>query len=82
MVGAKQGWVEAPYASIPYNLTQKVDSVKVSLSDDRLNVRILGGLRQDNPADVMRGEETQIRGFLSISSNFDDMYMLHDYLGD
>ena len=71
MVGAKQGWVEAPYASIPYNLMQEADSVKVSCSDDRLNVRILGGLRQDNPADVMRGEETQIRGFLSIFSNFD-----------
>ena len=30
MVGSKQGWVEAPYASIPYSLTQEVDSVKVS----------------------------------------------------
>ena len=76
MVGAKQGWVEAPYASIPYNLMQEVDSVKVSCSDDRLNVRILGGLRQDNPADVMRGEETQIRGFLSIFSNFDGIICL------
>ena len=76
MVGAKQGWVEAPYASIPYNLMQEVDSVKVSCSDDRLNVQILGGLRQDNPADVMRGEETQIRGFLSIFSNFDGIICL------
>ena len=76
MVGAKQGWVEAPYASIPYKLTQEVDSVKVRCIDDRLNVRILGGLRQDNPADVMRGEETQIRGFLSIFSNFDGIICL------
>ena len=76
MVGAKQGWVEAPYASIPYNLMQEADNVKVSCSDDRLNVRILGGLRQDNPADVMRGEETQIRGFLSIFSNFDGIICL------
>jgi 2-dehydro-3-deoxygalactonokinase len=76
MVGAKQGWVEAPYASIPYKLMQEVDSVKVRCSDNRLNVRILGGLRQDNPADVMRGEETQIRGFLSIFSNFDGIICL------
>ena len=76
MVGAKQGWVEAPYASIPYNLMQKADNVKVRCSDHRLNVRILGGLRQDNPADVMRGEETQIRGFLSIFSNFDGIIRL------
>ena len=76
MVGAKQGWVEAPYACIPYKLMQEVDSVRVRCSDDRLNVRILGGLRQDNPADVMRGEETQIRGFLSIFSNFDGIICL------
>ena len=76
MVGAKQGWVEAPYASIPYNLMQKADNVKVRCSDHRLNVRILGGLRQDNPADIMRGEETQIRGFLSIFSNFDGIICL------
>ena len=76
MVGSKQGWVEAPYASIPYNLMQKADNVKVRCSDHRLNVRILGGLRQDNPADVMRGEETQIRGFLSIFSNFDGIICL------
>lgn len=76
MVGAKQGWVEAPYASIPYNLMQEADNVKVRCSDHRLNVRILGGLRQDNPADVMRGEETQIRGFLSIFSNFDGIICL------
>ena len=76
MVGAKQGWVEAPYASIPYNLMHEADNVKVSCSDDRLNVRILGGLRQDNPADIMRGEETQIRGFLSNFSNFDGIICL------
>ena len=76
MVGAKQGWVEAPYASIPYNLMQEADNVKVRCSDSRLNVRILGGLRQDNPTDVMRGEETQIRGFLSIFSNFDGIICL------
>ena len=33
-------------------------------------------VRQDNPADVMRGEETQIRGFLSIFSNFDGIICL------
>ena len=65
----------APYASIPYNLMQEVDNVKVSCSDDRLNVRILGGLRQDNPADVMRGEETQIRVFVNFS-NFDGIICL------
>ena len=76
MVGAKQGWLEAPYATVPYNLMQETDSVKVVCSDNRLDVRILGGLKQNNPADVMRGEETQIRGFLSVFSDFDGIVCL------
>jgi 2-dehydro-3-deoxygalactonokinase len=76
MVGAKQGWMEAPYATVPYNLMQETDSVKVICSDNRLDVRILGGLKQNNPADVMRGEETQIRGFLSDFADFDGVVCL------
>ena len=76
MVGAKQGWMEAPYATVPYNLMQETDSVKVICSDNRLDVRILGGLKQNNPADVMRGEETQIRGFLSDFADFDGIVCL------
>ena len=76
MVGAKQGWLEAPYATVPYNLMQDTDSVKVICTDNRLDVRILGGLKQNNPADVMRGEETQIRGFLSVFSDFDGIVCL------
>lgn len=76
MVGAKQGWLEAPYATVPYNLMQEIDSVKVICRDNQLDVRILGGLKQNNPADVMRGEETQIRGFLSVFSDFDGIVCL------
>jgi len=76
MVGAKQGWLEAPYAMVPYNLMQETDSVKVICRDNRLDVRILGGLKQNNPADVMRGEETQIRGFLSVFSDFEGIVCL------
>ena len=76
MVGAKQGWMEAPYATVPYNLMQETDSVKVICRDNRLDVRILGCLKQNNPADVMRGEETQIRGFLSDFADFDGIVCL------
>ena len=55
---------------------QDTDSVKVVCRDNRLDVRILGGLKQNNPADVMRGEETQIRGFLSVFSDFDGIICL------
>ena len=76
MVGAKQGWLEAPYATVPHNLMQETHSVEVFCRDKRLDVRILGGLKQNNPADVMRGEETQIRGFLSVFSDFDGIICL------
>ncbi|MBS8227355.1 2-dehydro-3-deoxygalactonokinase, partial [Vannielia litorea] len=42
----------------------------------RLTVRILPGLSQSDPADVMRGEETQIAGFLAGSPDFDGILCL------
>lgn len=62
MVGARQGWVEAPYASVPSSAVMSAQPV--TTQDCRVEVYVLGGLRQDQPADVMRGEETQIAGFL------------------
>ena len=38
--------------------------------DPRVDVRILPGLCQNTPADVMRGEETQIAGYLAKDPNF------------
>lgn len=70
MAGAKQGWIEAPYAQVPCAPTGPAP-VKAPTKDKRLNVSILPGLSQQNPFDVMRGEETQISGFLSKDKNFD-----------
>ena len=63
MVGARQGWIEAPYAELPWNGAAD-GMVSPKTADDRIDVRILPGLCQRAPADVMRGEETQIQGFL------------------
>lgn len=64
MVGAKQGWVEAPYAEVPCSpVAGKV--VHPQVNDPRLDVSILSGLCQMDPPDVMRGEETQIAGFIT-----------------
>jgi 2-dehydro-3-deoxygalactonokinase len=63
MVGARQGWVEAPYDRVPSQPAQK--TVKVAVKDKRLDMRIISGMAQQVPADVMRGEETQIAGFLA-----------------
>ena len=71
MVGAKQGWSEAPYATVPCAPPTALTAVKVSAQDPRLDVRTLPGLQQPEPADVMRGEETQIAGYLALNPNFD-----------
>lgn len=61
MVGARQGWIEAPYAKVPTVPLQR--GLMVSPRGDlRIHVHICHGLSQAKPADVMRGEETQIWG--------------------
>jgi len=73
MVGAKQGWSEAPYTAVPCPATPE-GFTKPAAGD--LDVHIIAGLKQTNPADVMRGEETQIAGFLSINKNWDGVICL------
>ena len=76
MVGARQGWAEAPYVAVPCAPPDANAALRVDTKDPRLDVRILPGLSQARPADVMRGEETQIAGFLSHEPNFDGVLCL------
>ena len=69
MVGSRQGWFEAPYAFAPIEPAAKW--VKAHCNDPRIDLRILSGIAQSCPADVMRGEETQIAGFLAIDPKFE-----------
>ena len=71
MVGARQGWVEAPYAAVPCPPPGTARAVRAPTRDPRIVVHILPGLCQNRPADVMRGEETQIGGFLAAYPDFD-----------
>ena len=73
MVGSRQGWVEAPYRTVP--CAPMGDSL-VQPECAEFNVHILPGLRQNNPPDVMRGEETQIAGFLALNANWDGVICL------
>lgn len=70
MVGAKQGWVEADYAAVPSPPVGGAPA-RPEVTDRRLDVSILPGLSQAEPADVMRGEETQIAGYLAEDPSFD-----------
>ena len=65
MVGARQGWVEAPYAGVPCPPADAASAVAAPTRDPRLEVRVLAGLSQADPPDVMRGEETQLAGLLA-----------------
>ena len=72
MVGSRQGWAEAPYASVPCRPPGAGEAVQVPGTE----VRILPGVKQARPADVMRGEETQIAGYLAVNPGFDGVICL------
>lgn len=76
MAGAKQGWSEAPYAQTPCLPPTADIATRVSVQKTNLNVYILPGVSQDQPADVMRGEETQIAGFMAANPQFDGVVCL------
>lgn len=65
MVGSRQGWIEAPYVTVPCAPLSAANMVRGVSHDPRIDVWVVPGLRQDAPADVMRGEETQIAGLLA-----------------
>lgn len=68
MVGARQGWVEAAYRATP---CAPLGGPLTKAPSARLKVSIIAGLSQAEPADVMRGEETQIAGFLAQYQGFE-----------
>lgn len=75
MVGSRQGWTEAPYRPVPCVPSDSA-LVHVPTQDARINVHILPGLSQSKPADVMRGEETQITGFINLNPGWDGVLCL------
>lgn len=75
MVGSRQGWVEAPYTATPCPaLSERF--VKAPTYTPDLSVHVIPGIKQVKPADVMRGEETQIAGFLARNKNWDGVLCL------
>lgn len=76
MVGARQGWAEAGYRAVPTVPPTIAQATHPRVQDHRLSVHILPGLSQAAPADVMRGEETQIAGFLAAEPGFDGVLCL------
>jgi len=76
MAGAKTGWKEAAYLTAPCPPINKEKIVKIETEDQRISVSIIPGIMQKSPPDVMRGEETQIAGYLSKNPDFDGIICL------
>ena len=76
MVGSRQGWHEAPYRAVPCAPLDPGALIAVPTRDPRLSLRIVPGLKQAAPPDVMRGEETQIAGALALRPGFDGVLCL------
>jgi 2-dehydro-3-deoxygalactonokinase len=76
MVGSRQGWCEAPYRTVPCTPLDRAALVLAPTLDPRLSVSIAPGLKQTTPADVMRGEETQIAGALTLMPGYDGILCL------
>ncbi len=76
MAGARQGWQDAGYLTAPCSTPLLDQAAKVNTSDPRIMVYILPGIKQPDPADVMRGEETQIAGFLKQTPDYNGLICL------
>lgn len=76
MVGAQQGWKEAPYTATPCRPITSETTLALGTKDPRISVQIVPGVCQFTPEDVMRGEETQIAGYLARHPDFDGFFCL------
>ena len=61
MAGSRSGWQEAAYLNAPCAL-RDVAAAATRVDGTARDVRVLPGISQADPADVMRGEETQLLG--------------------
>lgn len=66
MIGSRDGWVEARYLDLPLDITRIGDGLARISTASGQPVHVVPGLRDPSGPDVMRGEETQILGALSL----------------
>ncbi len=76
MFESREGWGERSYVATPCAPPDCSLGIKAVVSDPRISVTILPGVKQVTPPDVMHGEETQIAGVLRDYPNFDGIICL------
>ncbi len=73
MIGSAQGWKQAPYCKGPTGLPELASALVAVASGLGPDLHIVPGIAMDVPRfDVMRGEETQIFGALSLNPGMRD----------
>lgn len=65
MIGSRQGWREVPYVALPADAASIAHGMLRVTECSSHELWIAPGLQRHRPADVMRGEETQIIGSLA-----------------
>ena len=77
MIGSRQGWKEAPYATCPAGADDIVKAL-ARIEWGELTIALVPGLSTENDGmpDVMRGEETQILGALALSGTDAGLFLL------
>ena len=76
MVGARQGWIEAPYAAVPGPPAAPAPSPARRCATRAWRCTCCTASARPIPADVMRGEETQIAGLIAREPGFDGVACL------
>jgi 2-dehydro-3-deoxygalactonokinase len=79
MVGARQGWVEAPYVPCPAGVAEiaaKTPTLDTGRHGRLLIVPGVSAIDAHGAPDVMRGEETQILGVLAAGGLSDGLFVL------
>ncbi|MDP6973879.1 MAG: 2-dehydro-3-deoxygalactonokinase [Gammaproteobacteria bacterium] len=76
MGGSKQGWVETPYLKTPCVPIDNQQLAIATTKDNRIKVNFVPGVMQNNLTDIMRGEETQIAGFINKNPDFNGVVCL------
>jgi 2-dehydro-3-deoxygalactonokinase len=77
MIGSRQGWKEAPYATCPAGADDIVKALS-RIEWGELTIALVPGLSTEihEMPDVMRGEETQILGALALSGKNEGLFLL------
>ncbi|GFZ89835.1 2-dehydro-3-deoxygalactonokinase [Dyella caseinilytica] len=70
MVGSRQGWREVPYLDLPADAAAIAHGMLRVEACTSHALWIAPGLHRKEPADVMRGEETQIVGALTLRPEY------------